>query len=118
MSPITSRCCQECGESFESRKVEARFCSTACRQAFNNRRLQRGADLYDLFMASRFERDQAAQEELWSKMCAVASGWRQEDERDRRGRKSWGNLREALQRLITYTAHKSWDGTGRGRRAA
>lgn len=42
--------CLECRGSFRGRQYGSRFCSTPCRQAFNNRRAQRGATLYDVMM--------------------------------------------------------------------
>jgi hypothetical protein len=46
--------CDECAEEFTSKKREARFCCTACRKTYNNRRAVRGAELYDLMMACRY----------------------------------------------------------------
>lgn len=45
--------CQECGSPIGERRKGQMFCSSPCRQAFNNRRMQRGAELYDLFRALR-----------------------------------------------------------------
>lgn len=44
--------CRECGKEFEAKTVSALFCASACRSAFNRRRRDRGAELYDFVMAS------------------------------------------------------------------
>ena len=53
--------CHECGAEYETVKHDARFCGTKCRKSYNNRRAVRGAELYDLFMASRYDREWADQ---------------------------------------------------------
>lgn len=93
--------CAECGATVQSLKQWAGFCSTACRKAFNNRRSARGTILYDLFMASRFERKAASKLGLWAIMCRLASLWRSEDHDRRAGRQSWQAPATALSRL-TY----------------
>ena len=59
----TEKSCVECGGAFNavSRKTAAgvnksRFCGTPCRKKFNNRRMVRGAILYDLSMTMRKDR--------------------------------------------------------------
>ncbi len=55
-----SKCCLECDKPLEARKTkgaELKFCSPACRKVFNNRRMTRGAEMYDYVMSGRFERD-------------------------------------------------------------
>lgn len=81
------RQCQECGGAYEPGKRHGRFCSTACRKAFNNRRMLRGAELYDLYMASRYQREQFAGN--ITVMAQVATVWREEDAKERAGRRSW-----------------------------
>lgn len=83
--------CQECGGPAP---LKARFCSPAHRQAFNNRRLQRGAEIYDLFMAHRFDRKQAQQLRVLQAMNRMASLWNEEDKAA--GRRSWRDTREVL----------------------
>lgn len=73
------------------------FCSAECRKMNNNLRAMRGAQLYDLFMAMRYERDLATELGLWTNACKLAQKWRMEDERQRAGRKSWGNVRAWIQ---------------------
>lgn len=74
------------------------FCSDTCRHRFNNRRRVRGADLYDLKMAERYERDDAGELNLLSKMNRLCASWREEDRQRRGGRRSWGDWRGWLER--------------------
>lgn len=87
------RVCLECGEPFVARDHEAHFCCTACRKAFNNRRAVRGAELYDLYMAHRFERAEAQASGVFKAINRLASDWRAQDRRERAGRKSWRPFR-------------------------
>ena len=84
---MIKRKCIECGTYFVAKKEHARFCSTRCRKAFNNRRMTRGAELYDIFMALRYERKWAQAVGAWQLICRLVSVWRQQDERE--GRKSY-----------------------------
>lgn len=84
-----NRTCCECGETFQTKRREAEFCKTECRKVYHNRRMTRGAELYDLFMTLRFDRSHAKDEAIWSQMCAVASAYRDADKTTRGGRKSW-----------------------------
>lgn len=90
--------CQECGTGFEADRGYALFCSTPCRKAFNNRRMVRGAELYDLFMCLRYERGLAKLKGVWTLVCALALQYRIEDERERAGRKSWNHPDVVLDR--------------------
>lgn len=83
------RLCRECGEGYQAERRSSEFCTDAHRKAFNNRRALRGAELYDLFMASRFDRDKAKAEGAWSVMCRMASHYHAEDATVRAGRPSW-----------------------------
>jgi len=76
--------CRECGA-----RAGGQFCSTACKTAWNNRRKSRGAVLYDLFMAMRFERKAVAGDNLWTLLCRLGTDWRSEDIEERGGRHSW-----------------------------
>lgn len=91
--------CQECGSKFEAKTKRARFCSTACRMAFTNRRRDRGAELYDLVMAMRHERERTKDMKLWSLVCDRASAFRESDKTMREGRKSWREVEETLSDL-------------------
>ncbi len=81
--------CQECGVEFEAKTSRARFCATSCRTRFNNRRKERGAELYDLFMPHRYDRAESEARGNWSMMCSRAAAYRQEDLNRRDGRVSW-----------------------------
>lgn len=83
------RACKECGATLEGMKPGARFCGSKCRLDFNNRRLQRGAEFYDLFMAMRYDREEAQKHGAWSMLCRMAQQMRDEDVAQRAGRKSW-----------------------------
>ena len=86
--PTVSHTCQECGTHYTPRsRRPMKFCTRKCAQTFTNRRLLRGALMYDLFMASRYER--AEHQQLRSVMARMAMRFREEDEREREGRKSW-----------------------------
>ena len=101
---LRQRACLACGASFATPRAGAEFCRPACRQEFQNRRRERGAQLYDLFMALRFDRGSAKALGLWSTMCRLASNWREEDRRAREGRRSWARPRDALSRMVAATA--------------
>lgn len=91
------RICLECGEQFQARDHESHYCTTACRKAFNNRRAVRGAELYDLYMAHRFERESAKQAGVFQAINRLASMWREQDKRERSRRKSWRPFRKIFE---------------------
>lgn len=94
-APAT-RQCQECGQPYTASRKAARFCGSACNAKFQNRRSQRGAMLYDLYMAHRFERPAAQRRGVLKVMNRLASNWRNEDHVKIDGRKSWGDWQEFL----------------------
>lgn len=109
--------CAECAKPFSlARDHEQMFCCTACRTAFNNRRKNRGAELYDLFMTMRFDRDTAKVNGVWAVMCRMASEWNEEDRMaftsaeeaaagiKKPGRRSFGPVRKVLERFTKYRA--------------
>jgi hypothetical protein len=83
------RRCRDCGTVFATSKSDRGFCSPTCRATFHNRRKQRGAELYDLLMALRFDRARAQEDGAWSFLSRMASAFKAEDDRDRGGLKSW-----------------------------
>lgn len=85
------RPCRECGKKFEAARATTEFCSRGCRNDYNNRRAIRGLAFYDLIMEMRFDRTEAQQVGAWSELCTIASWFRDEDKRDRKGRKSWSS---------------------------
>jgi hypothetical protein len=98
------RTCLECGEGFSASDAKADFCCTPHRQAFNNRRIQRGGELYDLFMANRYDRDASAVVKLkfglsvFTLLCRMAQDFRRQDIEDREGRPSWRAPRQIVER--------------------
>lgn len=78
--------CRDCGGPID---VPIGFCGSACRKRFNNRRMARGAVLYDLFMATRFDQPLAKRLKLWRLLNRLAAAYREEDRIEREGRQSW-----------------------------
>jgi len=103
---MTERMCQECGLGLKvpGKKMPAakKFCGPKCRMSFNNRRRDRGSEVYDLLMVMRFERDQAKDERLWSVICSQAAAYRDADKFARNGRKSWQSMEDALAAIPLY----------------
>lgn len=90
----TQGCCRECGHTFIGKRTTKEFCGAACRRAFNNRKATRGAQMYDLIMAMRFDRHDAKTYGAWKLLDRMAAAARAEDERDRAGRRSWDDVRD------------------------
>lgn len=93
-----AKCCSECGEEFSPGAQHGDFCKAACRKAFNNRRMIRGAELYDLFMTLRHDRSIAVALGIWKILCRMSAEFRREDVEQRQGRKSWRPARQVLDR--------------------
>lgn len=91
--------CPECGQAVSAAGKPKLFCSVSCRQSFNNRRMTRGADLYDLFRALRRNRAQAKELNLWTIICRLEKAWQDEDEASRDGRQSYQSPRKSLANL-------------------
>ena len=89
--------CIYCGTEFERKAQQQEFCSTPCRKAWNNQRMLRGAELYDMFMAVRFERKTAKVLGLWTLMCRLAMYWREED-LNKSCSRSWRKPHDAKER--------------------
>lgn len=97
----TSECqCLECGNRITAPRNGQEFCSSRCRLSFNNRRMQRGAELYDLFRALRRERDTAKAMNLWTHICRLELAWQTDDESKRPGRRSYMPPKKALANLF------------------
>jgi predicted nucleic acid-binding Zn ribbon protein len=78
--PKATHHCRECGNAIAAdRKPNAKFCSDGCKAAWNNRRKKRGADIYDLWMAMRYERDEAKRLGVWKEMCRLSEKWHEQD---------------------------------------
>ncbi|MGY2048856.1 hypothetical protein [Methylobacterium sp. JK268] len=84
-----ARTCLECGHAYEAAMRHSEFCCSSCRQEWNNRRSRRGAEVYDLWMAFRFQRPLARSLKLLSALNRLASIYREEDRRERGARPSW-----------------------------
>ena len=87
-----NKTCLECGSKYVAKRMAGVFCKDGCRRDFNNRRQARGAELYDLFMASRFEREAAEDAGVWNFMCRMAANYKAEDDTGRSGRRSWDTI--------------------------
>lgn len=88
-------CCAECGERFGSNRRDAEFCSTECRKKYNNRRAQRGAELYDIVMAWRFGDGEGRINEARDLLCSLVSGYNEQDKAARPGRRSYMKYKQA-----------------------
>ena len=97
-SRLNAATCLECGAGFDRVGTHGAFCGTRCRTAWNNRRLARGAELYDLFMAIRFDRPRAKSLKLWTALSRAAALFRHADLDERAGRRSWSEPTEILAR--------------------
>lgn len=95
--PVT-RTCQECGMKYKPTRREAMFCRSACKTAFHHRRHKRGAEIYDLMMTMRYDRERAAELGVWATLCRMAQGFQEEDARDRSGRRSWDDPARVISR--------------------
>ena len=102
LAPRLNATCLECGAGFHRAGDHGTFCSPKCRSAWNNRRLQRGAEIYDLLMTLRYERPSA--KGIFTALCRAAAAFRAADHADRAGRASWSNAREILARKPYLTA--------------
>lgn len=78
--------CVNCRGAFEVKRHDADFCSNACRQDFHNRRLQRGAVLYDLLMLEEVDPDTFQRLGLDGTVSAVIAAFKQEDAAAKRKR--------------------------------
>lgn len=89
--------CLECGSEVECLPGTVReFCCTGCRDRWNNRRKTRGAELLDLYMALRWDRQTAATLGLFQAINRLASDYRRQDREERAGRRSWRRPADVL----------------------
>lgn len=95
---IHLRACIECGETFNPKAAHQDFCRTSCKSAFNNRRLLRGAEIFDLIMILRYERPIAKALKVWKLICRLTAAYREEDTRQRAGRHSWRPAKQVIER--------------------
>lgn len=106
--------CRECGATFCAQRYGQEFCGPGCRRSFHNRKARRGAQLYDLMMALRFERPRPKELGAWSLLCRFAAACKAADDRERAGRRSW----DGIDRVRSRNAHllSTIVGTVAGRR--
>lgn len=96
--------CKECGEGFTSRQYNADFCGQACRRSFNNRRMTRGAMLYDIDMlAAADTTSDASREALKDRRKGLIAAWAKEDQAAGRGRTT-KRLSDVLADTLQYAA--------------
>lgn len=89
--------CLECGTKYERKRSAAEFCGDKCRMAFNQRRRDRGTELYDILMSARFDaKDRAAPGDLVAKLL---SAYKAADDHARNGRASWQRWSQAQTRI-------------------
>jgi len=86
--------CKECGVAFTTQRTTAAFCSDAHRNAFNHRRRDRGAELYDLIMGSDAHR--LLCEEGPEPLRRVLTAYHEADTTLRGGRASWQDYNKAV----------------------
>lgn len=95
-SPYKSKPCLECGEVFAPHRPDETFCTPKCRKDWGNRRMQRGAQLYDLMMAQRYERSDATEAGTWTMLTRMTQQFKAEDEAARAGRRSWRAIKDVI----------------------
>jgi hypothetical protein len=94
-----NRSCAECAEKFGSNRRDAEFCGDKCRKVYNNRRAQRGAELYDIVMAWRFGDGEGRINEARDLLCSLVSGYNEQDKMKRPGRRSYMKYKTAKNNL-------------------
>jgi hypothetical protein len=90
MTTPRPKSCAECGAPFTPGTFHGEFCGA--------RWAVRGAELYDLFMTLRYDRETGRALKVWKILCRMAAGYRAEDLAGRAGRPSWRPARIVLAR--------------------
>lgn len=99
--------CKECGGEYRSRQYNAEFCGNECRRTFNNRRAQRGAVLLDMAMIIEFSPSASnLATAMQERMKEALRQWRQEDEAERAGRKSWKRENEVMIDTVRFAGER------------
>lgn len=91
------RACLECGAPYTALTKKSDFCCERHRSQFNNRRLKRGAEFYDLIMDMSYNRAEARALNTFTKIGRLAYYFRREDIEKRDGRHSWKPARHILE---------------------
>ena len=89
--------CRECGGSFQAKRYTADFCSSKCRMQFNQRRRERGTELYDVLMAAKF--GAGPHKPPAGLVDNLLSAYRNADLHKREGRASWQEWGQAQTRI-------------------
>jgi hypothetical protein len=93
--------CKECGAGFIAKRSHGDFCKTACRQAFNTRRRERGTELYDVLMSQKFGVNKPEP----GLIDRLLEAYRASDTHLRGGRASWQDWGMAQTRIpMRYSA--------------
>lgn len=92
---MSKHTCKECNNPFESRQYNAAFCGAPCQRAFNNRRLQRGAVLYDLLMIEAYDPEAFKRHGLAERRQELIERFHEEDTAANRKR-SWKRANEVM----------------------
>ncbi|MFN3549265.1 MAG: transcriptional regulator [Mesorhizobium sp.] len=91
--PVAPVCrCLECGDPFPRGLRPAEFCGRKCVQSWNNRRMTRGAEIYDLIMTIRYDRQRATLFKVWRTINRLAALFREQDRAERANRRSWRRI--------------------------
>jgi hypothetical protein len=103
--------CRECGVAHNTPRYLKAFCSDTCKRNFNNRRQQRGAQLYDAMMIAGYESNERIKEAgVPAKAhvigAALMKSWIEEDAKARGGRPSWGDPYDFVHKNVRFTVQK------------
>ncbi len=93
---MTTRC-RECGTGFAARRDTAEFCGSKCRMAFNQRRRERGCELYDAMMGLKFSAP--GHKPPPGIVDNLLEAYRDADKHARAGRASWQSWGTAQTRI-------------------
>lgn len=85
---LIGKACRECGKGFSGKRPSALFCGGPCRQAFNRRRRDRGAELYDFVMVKDTDT-----------IKGLVDAYKTADKALREGRPSWQPTRVAIMNI-------------------
>jgi hypothetical protein len=109
MCKTFNRTCAECNEAFTAKDRRAEFCGSKCRLAMNNRRRDRGAQLLDLYVHTRFNRKAAQERNLQTIIDRMVGNWIAEDRAA--GRREMRPLDDvmfqAVQHVATTHSHRA-----------
>jgi len=93
--------CRECGGTFSAKSYNMDFCGADCRRVFNNRRMTRGAVLYDLLMLEAGNPDMFAKSKMEGRAQNAIKRFLQEDANAGRKR-SWKRFEDLQADTLIY----------------